>query len=99
MKQFDPLDKIEYVQDTIVTEILLSDKDNSVTLLALDGGTELNTHISETDACVYILEGDIEFTFGMEKFNLSTGGMLTFEKNIPHSLTAVKRSKMLLIKI
>ncbi len=99
MQPFDPLDKIDYAQDTVVKEILISDDDREIILFALDSGTEIPTHTSKTDACVFILEGDIEFTIEMNKINLSKGKMFMFKKDIPHSLIATKKTKMLLIKI
>lgn len=99
MKPFDPLDKIDYVQDTVVNEVLISDDERAIILFALDSGTEIPTHTSKTDACIFILEGDIEFTLEMNKINLSTGEMFMFKKDVPHSLAATKKTKLLLIKI
>ena len=99
MQPFDVKAKIDYVQDTIVSEVLYADGEYSITLKALDSGTEIKTHISPVDAVVFVLDGDMEFVVENEKFNLSTGEMLIMKKNTPHSLSALSRAKMLLIKI
>ena len=99
MQPFDIKAKTDYVQDTIVSDLICSDGENSITLMALDSGTEIKTHISPAKAAVLVLEGDIEFIIDGEKFNLSTGMMLIMEKNTPHSLSALSKAKMLLIKI
>ena len=96
MQPFDVKAKIDYVQDTIVSEVLYADGEYSITLKALDSGTEIKTHISPVDAVVFVLEGDMEFVVDNEKFNLS---MLMMKKNTPHSLSALSKAKMLLIKI
>lgn len=99
MKPFDPLDKIDYVQDTIVNDTITESGDSSVVLMALDSGTEISTHTSSTKDCIFILEGDIEFIVKTDKFNLSTGEMLIIEKDTPHSVTALSQVKLLLTKL
>ena len=99
MQPFDLKARIDYVQDTIVSDVIYADGEYSITLKALDSGTEIKTHQSPVDAVVLIVEGDIEFVVDCEKFNLSTGEMLVMKKNTPHSLSALSKAKMLLIKI
>ena len=92
MQPFDVKAKIDYVQDTIVSEVLYADGEYSITLKALDSGTEIKTHMSPVDAVVFVLEGDMEFVVDNEKFNLSTGEMLMMKKNTPHSLSEIGRA-------
>ena len=68
MQPFDVKAKIDYVQDTIVSEVLYADGEYSITLKALDSGTEIKTHISPVDAVVFVLEGGMGVFVGNLKF-------------------------------
>lgn len=99
MKPFDLKAKVDYVQDTIVSDVVYSEGERSLTVKSFDSGTEIKTHESNVDAIVLILEGDMEFVVDMEKFNLSTGEMIIIKKHTPHSLSALSKAKMMLVKI
>ena len=59
----------------------------------------IDTHTSESDAAVYVLDGEIELHFDAEKFKLDKGEILMFKKEIEHKVLALKNSKFFLIKI
>jgi len=56
-------------------------------------------HSASSEALVYIIEGEIEFTIEGESYTLKDGDTLTLPAKIPHSLFALKRTKMLLVII
>ena len=59
----------------------------------------IDTHTSESDAAVYLLDGEIELHFDAEKFKLDKGEILMFKKDKEHKVLALKDSKFFLIKI
>ncbi len=89
-------------------------------LVSLKKHAGIESHMSHTDACVYVTDGEIEITFlhddkctcqactctfsdeaskNSSKYRIKKGEMLLFEKNITHSVKALKDSLFLLIKI
>lgn len=89
---------IEYQDNSIVSKVFLSKNQASVTLFAFDKGEIIDTHIAPMDAIVNILEGEAEIVIADEAFSLKTGEMIIMPANIPHSLKAVDKFKMLLVK-
>ncbi len=78
----------------------LLEKDNSsLTIIGLKKDEIIDTHTSESDAAVYVLDGEIELHFDAEKFKLDKGEILMFKKDIEHKVLALKDSKFFLIKI
>ncbi|MCK9479931.1 MAG: cupin domain-containing protein, partial [Firmicutes bacterium] len=51
------------------------------------------------DAIVQILDGEAEITINGKSFYLSKGQSIIMPANIPHSLKAIERFKMLLTMI
>lgn len=96
---FKPDKKVDYSDDKINMEMLLEDNERSIRVMALDVHQKIATHCVETYACVYILEGEIEFTVDKKVYDLTRGEMLIIPKNAPHSLIAKTRSKMMLVRI
>lgn len=58
----------------------------------------IDTHTSESDAAVYVIDGEIDY-FDAEKFKLDKGEILMFKKDKEHKVLALKDSKFFLIKI
>lgn len=78
----------------------LLEKDNSsLTIIGLKKDEIIDTHTSESDAAVYVLDGEIELHFDAEKFKLDKGEILMFKKDKEHKVLALKDSKFFLIKI
>ncbi len=89
-------------------------------LVSLKKHAEIEPHMSHTDACIYVTDGEIEITFLHDdectcqacsctiteetskdgrKYKVKKGEMLLFEKNITHSVKALKDSLFLIVKI
>ena len=78
----------------------LLEKDNSsLTIIGLKKDEIIDTHTSESDAAVYVIDGEIELHFDAEKFKLDKGEILMFKKDKEHKVLALKDSKFFLIKI
>ncbi len=99
---------------------LMENNSAHLKLIALKKHQIIEPHMSHTDACVYVADGEIEFTFNFDdscicqacecsmpdesdskqkKYKIKKGQLFLFEKDVMHSVEAVKDSVFLLIKI
>ena len=93
---------IDYKKEGVAVEKLLENGDFKALLLAMEKEQVLNEHISEVDAFIYVMEGEIEFSIQLDevkKFNISKGEFFAFYANERHSLVAKKDSKALVVRI
>lgn len=67
-------------------------------LISIQQGERLTTHISPTDAFLYVLEGNANFNLAGDAFFLSPGDGIAFKANIEHSVNALTDFKMLLFR-
>ena len=118
---------------TIEIDELVSDKDSErqiidlmenngshLKLISLKKHSEIEPHMSHTDVCIYVTDGEIELKFNLDstcscqacecglpdendddgkKYKIKKGQLFFFEKNIMHSVKALKDSTFLLVKI
>lgn len=80
-------------------EVLLSNNDSSLNLIALKKDAIIDTHTSTCDAAAYVIDGEIELHFDAEKFKIDKGEILLFKKDKQHKVVALKDSKFFVIKI
>jgi len=90
---------IGYADDSVVSKTILSKPVGSITLFAFDKGQGLSEHTSPYDAVVQIIEGCAQLTIGGKVMEVSAGELIVMPANIPHSVDAKERFKMLLIMI
>ena len=90
---------VEYANDSIVSKTILDKTAGSITLFAFDKGQKLSEHTSPYDAVVQVLDGNAQINIGGENNNVSSGEIIIMPANIPHSVTANEKFKMLLIMI
>ena len=90
---------VDYAAGSVVSKTILDKKTGTLTLFAFDRGQGLSEHTSPYDATVQILDGTAELTVGGTPHEVKTGQLFIMPANIPHSLKAVERFKMLLIMI
>ncbi len=88
---------IEYANDSVVSKIIYKNDHNILTLFSLDKGQSIAEHVTPFDAMVQILEGVAELTIGGEKKIVKAGESIIMPMNIPHSLYAPEKYKMLLV--
>jgi quercetin dioxygenase-like cupin family protein len=98
-KVFSPVELLDYQEGGIVSRSILDGVGGSVTLFTFDAGQSLSEHKAPFDALVAALEGEAEFTVGGVRHRLSPGLMLVMPANVPHSMKAEKRFRMMLIMI
>lgn len=92
-------DAIEYGDGSVVSKTLLNKKAGTLTLFAFDAGEGLSEHTSPYDATVYVLDGEGEMIIGGKTVKACAGELVIMPADVPHSVRAVERFKMLLIMI
>ena len=90
---------LEYVPGSIVSRTLLKNPVATVTLFSFDQGQGLSEHSAPFDALVHILEGTARLTIGGRTFEAKSGCHVLMPADVPHSVYAPERFKMVLIMI
>ena len=92
-------DAAEYPADAIVSKTLLNKAVGTITLFAFDAGQSLSEHTSPYDAVVQVLEGKASLTIGGQQQDVGAGELIVMPANVPHSVDAEEKFKMLLTMI
>ncbi len=90
---------IEYSDDSVVSKSILDKPAGTITLFAFDQGQKLSEHTAPYDAVVQIIEGRARLTIGAKEVEVSAGQIIIMPGNVPHSVSAEVRFKMLLTMI
>jgi quercetin dioxygenase-like cupin family protein len=90
---------VEYSDDSVVSKTILDKPAGTITLFAFDAGQGLSEHTSPYDAVVQVLDGSAKLTIGGEEVIACAGQILIMPANVPHSVSAEERFKMMLIMI
>ena len=88
-----------YQKNSVVSKQILNKKVGTLTLFAFDKGEGLSEHTAPYDASVLILDGKAEIRIGGKQHKVKKGELIIMPANVPHSLRAAERFKMLLIMI
>lgn len=89
-------DLVGYEKGRVVSRTFAQNEAISLTLFAFDEGEGLSTHAASGDAMVHVLDGEVLLTIGGEKVTAKAGEVVVMPADVPHSVTAAKRFKMLL---
>lgn len=92
-------DSIDYSEDSIVSRIIEKGDAASITLFSFDAGQELSEHTAPFNAYVEVIDGQVLLIIGGKEVEASTGDIVLMPANIPHSVHAEQRFKMLLTMI
>ncbi|MHC4219567.1 MAG: cupin domain-containing protein [Planctomycetota bacterium] len=92
-------DLVEYQDGSIVSRALVKDKSGTVTVFAFAAGEGLSEHETPYDALLCVLDGSANVVIGGEPHTLTAGRIIRLPANVPHSVQAEQRFKMLLIMI
>jgi quercetin dioxygenase-like cupin family protein len=90
---------IDYQVGSVVSREIVSKKTGTLTLFAFDKGQGLSEHTAPFDATVFCLEGEVEVTIDGTPNLVKKDEMIIMPADVPHSLVAITRLKMLLIMI
>lgn len=91
--------EIQYQDGTIISKQILKKPNGNITLFAFDKDEALTEHTSPFEAIVYMVDGEMEIKIGGNPYIVKEGELIIMPPDIPHGLTAVKKSKMLLTMI
>ncbi len=94
-----PAKELEYKAGEVVTKEIFSNGNGSVTLLAFAGGAMLARHSVPFDVFVYVMEGAVEFEVEDQRQHLDADDAILLPANSPHTVLALKDSKVLLTKV
>ncbi|MCH4895871.1 cupin domain-containing protein [Marinilabiliaceae bacterium JC040] len=98
-KIFNPVEISEYSTGGIVSHQILSKEIGNISLFTFDKGQKLSEHSAPFDALVQVLEGEVEVNINRKPLILKAGDMVIMPANIPHSLNAISKFKMILTMI
>jgi len=87
---------VEYVDGSIVSRTIAENEAGTLTLFAFDAGQGLSEHSTPYDAIVQIVDGEAQLTIGGDLVRAVAGQLVIMPANVPHSVKAAQRFKMLL---
>jgi quercetin dioxygenase-like cupin family protein len=90
---------IAYSEDSIVSKTILDTPAGTITLFAFDKGQKLSEHTAPYNAVVQVLDGSAHLTIGGENVSVPAGQIIIMPANVPHSVVAKEKFKMLLTMI
>ncbi|WP_129127410.1 cupin domain-containing protein [Geomonas oryzae] len=88
-----------YQDGAVVSRTVIDKPVGTITAFAFDAGEGLSEHTAPYDAFVQVIDGEAEINIDGKPHNVTAGEIIIMPANIPHSLRAVKRFKMLLVMI
>jgi len=90
---------VSYQTGSVVSRTLIDRKIGTITLFTFDAGQGLSEHTAPFDAFVQIFDGVADVTIDGKVQRVSSGEFIIMPANIPHSLKAVEKFKMMLVMI
>lgn len=90
---------LDYQKGAIVSRVILKKDAGNVTVFAFDKGQGLSEHTAPFDAMVEIVDGQARVRIAGKAHILKKGQIIIMPANIPHSVHAVKRFKMVLTMV
>ena len=87
---------VAYEEGRVVSRTFAQNSSLSLTLFSFDKGEGVSTHTAPGDAMVQVLDGEALVNIDGKEMTVSAGQVVVMPADIPHSVTAEKRFKMLL---
>lgn len=85
--------------DHVQFQKIFDNENGGVSLLAFNAGQKLDEHLAPAEVMVCVLEGEIIFNMSGNSHSIRAGEFLLMGAGVPHSVSATKDSKLMLIKI
>jgi len=98
-KIFSFIESVDYAEGAIVSKTVLKKESGNISLFAFAKGEALSEHTAPFDAMIQVVEGKGEITIGGSPFILESGQTIIMPADIPHSVKAVEKFKMVLTMI
>jgi quercetin dioxygenase-like cupin family protein len=96
---FELANCVDYVPGSVVSRTLSRKPTGTITLFAFDAGQGLSEHQTPYDAFVQIVDGRGLLHIGGKHVVAKAGEVVVMPANVPHSVHADERFKMLLVMI
>ncbi|MBI5541837.1 MAG: cupin domain-containing protein [Bacteroidia bacterium] len=96
---FDLSGSVDYSDGSVVSKTITKKTTGNLSLFAFDKGQGLSEHSAPFDAIIQILDGNAEISIDRKLYKLNAGQFIIMPANVPHSVFANERFKMLLIMI
>ena len=90
------VDLVDYEEGRVVSRTFAQNPSLSITLFAFDNGEGVSTHTAPGDALLQVLDGEALVNIDGKEMTVGAGEAVVMPANIPHSVDAVQRFKMLL---
>jgi quercetin dioxygenase-like cupin family protein len=90
---------VQYQPGAVVSRTIIDKSIGTMTLFAFAEEQGLSEHTAPYDATVQIIDGTADVTIAGTVHRVTAGQLIIMPANIPHSLRAVERFKMLLTMI
>lgn len=90
---------VAYADGAVVSRTLIDRKIGTITLFSFDEGQGLSEHTAPYDAFVQVIDGSAEVTIDGTVHTVARGEFIIMPANIPHSLKAAEKFKMMLVMI
>ena len=90
------VDLVDYEEGRVVSRTFAQKPSISLTLFAFDKGEGVSTHTAPGDAMLQVLDGEAMVNIDGKELTVRAGEIVVMPANIPHSVDAVDRFKMLL---
>ena len=87
---------VAYENGRVVSRTFAQNSSVSITLFSFDKGEEVSTHTAPGDAMVQVIDGEAIVNIDGKEMTVGKGQVVVMPADIPHSVTAAKRFKMLL---
>ena len=98
-KVFSFVDSVEYASGGILSKTVLNKETGNISLFSFAMGEALSEHTAPFDAMIQVVDGKGEVTIGGNQFILKAGENIIMPANVPHTVKAVEKFKMVLTMI
>lgn len=98
-KIFNLNNSVEYSDNGVVSKTVLKKETGNISVFSFDKGEGLSEHTAPFDAMIMVIDGKGEIIIGGNPFILEAGQSIIMPGNIPHSVNAIEKFKMILIMI
>lgn len=90
---------LNYAADSIVSKTIIKKPSGNVSLFSFDAGQGLEEHTAPFEAFIQIIEGNPEISIDKTVYKLQEGECIVLPANIPHSVKATGKFKMMLVML
>ncbi len=90
---------VDYEEGRVVSRTLASKSHINMTLFAFDKNEEISAHTSPGDAMVQVLDGEALVNIDGKEITVKAGEVIVMPANVPHSVSAISKFKMLLVVV